>query len=210
MPKGKLTMSSNQNHRASNFPPPLFCRFVEDEDLSVAGDRPSPCFYSRISDEDLSAAGMAGVPACAYSRVDSDDIGTSDEDLSAGSVARPPVGYCFASDEDFSAAEAAAPMPCAFSRVDSSDEDLSVAGMVKPTYPCVTTYRTDSDDDRISDEDLSAAGLSAAGMAKCRPLGCVIGDEDLSAASMVRPTPSCSCFVSDSDEELLAASGQSH
>ena len=80
------------------------------------------------------------------------------------------------------------------------DEDLSAAGN-RPS-PCFYS--------RISDEDLSAAGLSAAGMAKCRPLGCVIGDEDLSSAGMVRPQPNCSCFVSDTDEELLADSGQSN
>ena len=128
-------MSDNHSHRVSSFIPPVFNRFVGDEDLSAAGDRPSPCFYSRISDEDLSAA---------------------------GSAARPPVG------------------------------------------PCVTSCWVGSD------EDLSAAGLSAAGTAKCRPLGCVIGDEDISSAGMVRPTPNCSCYVSDADEELLADSGQSH
>ncbi|WP_430438010.1 hypothetical protein [Oceanibaculum nanhaiense] len=149
-------MSDNHSHRVSSFIPPVFSRFVGDEDLSAAGDRPSPCFYSRISDEDLSAA--SAPPPCGGF-----PCRISDEDLSAaGSAARPPVG------------------------------------------PCVTTCWVGSD------EDLSAAGLSAAGTAKCRPLGCVIGDEDISSAGMVRPTPNCSCYVSDADEELLADSGQSH
>ena len=196
VPKGKLAMSDNQSHRMSEVPPPVFSRFVEDEDLSVAGQRPQPCFYSRISDENLSAAGPS--PAyCTFSRVSDEDLsagsaarppvgpcvtscwGGSDEDISAAGMVRPPVGYCFASDEELSSAALAAPMPCTFSRVDS-------------------------------DEDLSAAGLSATGMAKCRPLFSVISDEDMSVAGMIRPTPSCSCFVSDSDEELLADSGQSH
>ncbi|MDM7947982.1 MAG: hypothetical protein QUV20_16780 [Oceanibaculum nanhaiense] len=81
-------------------------------------------------------------------------------------------------------------------------EDENLSGDAERPSPCFYS--------RISDEDLSAASM-AAPTCSFASFACQVDfDEDLSAAGMIRPTPNCSCYVSDSDEELLAVSDQSH